>query len=116
MCVEEFKRINQPRVEKILAMLKTIETSAKSNKAHEIDIAKLLEPISDELTRLVDPMAVDIINERTGPAEIPSAKGADMDTRAVPAFVNAIPAANLPAWSLHLTTRLVAMPIPEEKA
>lgn len=41
----EFERINKPRVEKILKMLDTIATSARSNGADEDEINELLAPI-----------------------------------------------------------------------
>ena len=41
--MSEFLRINQPRIDKILKMLDTIETSARSNKATD-QLAALLEP------------------------------------------------------------------------
>lgn len=41
----EFERINAPRIEKILKMLKTIETSAKSNRCTD-DLAELLTPVA----------------------------------------------------------------------
>lgn len=44
----DFNRINEPRVEKIMAMLDTIDKSAKSNKA---DSATLLEPVRLRLNR-----------------------------------------------------------------
>lgn len=47
--ITQFERINQPRVEKILKMLDTIETSAKSNRATD-DLAALLSPVSARLT------------------------------------------------------------------
>lgn len=45
--MNELQRINGPRVEKILKMLATIDTSAKSNKATDEELAELLAPIRD---------------------------------------------------------------------
>jgi hypothetical protein len=45
----DFERINGPRVEKINAMLDTIDKSAKSQRIGEEDIAALLAPIAQRL-------------------------------------------------------------------
>lgn len=46
--MKTFTDINQPRIEKIMKMLDTIETSAKSNKAQG-ELAGLLAPVFDRL-------------------------------------------------------------------
>ena len=46
----DFHRINEPRVEKIMQMLDTIDKSARSNKA---DAAPLLEPVRLRLNKTV---------------------------------------------------------------
>lgn len=45
----EFQRINEDRPGKILKLLATIQTSAKSNKASDAEIAELLAPVRDAL-------------------------------------------------------------------
>jgi hypothetical protein len=46
----DFVRINQPRVEKILAMLDTIDKSARSQRVPDSETAALLQPIAQRLT------------------------------------------------------------------
>ena len=47
--MNDFERINAPRVQKVLKMLDTIETSAKSNRAED-RMAQLLEPLRKRLS------------------------------------------------------------------
>lgn len=47
----DFERINGPRAEKILKMLETIETSARSNKAED-QLGQLLAPVAERLAAI----------------------------------------------------------------
>ena len=44
----DFKRVNQPRIDKMLGMLDVIERSARSNKASH-EMTQLLEPVRQRL-------------------------------------------------------------------
>lgn len=60
--MDDFVRINQPRVEKILGILDTIDKSARSNKVHDgFEHAALLRPIWERIDKvgcaLIDPPA-----------------------------------------------------------
>ncbi|MEO1108284.1 MAG: hypothetical protein AAFX90_10210 [Pseudomonadota bacterium] len=46
----EFERINTPRVEKILKMFEVIQTSARSSRAGNDEIAKLLSPVATQFS------------------------------------------------------------------
>lgn len=48
MTTSDFKRVNQPRIEKILGMLDVIERSARSNKATD-EMTQMLEPVRKRL-------------------------------------------------------------------
>ena len=45
----EFERINAPRVAKLIKMLEVIETSARSNRVPEHELAALLRPVAQAL-------------------------------------------------------------------
>jgi hypothetical protein len=74
----DFERINAPRVEKIVASMKTIMKSAKSNKASVEDVRELFAPVTTRLAKLgplpaarVSEEAVEQIREAgPGPAMI----------------------------------------------
>jgi len=65
--MSELARINGPRVEKVVAMLATIEKSAKSQRAHELDIARLLAPVAEKLDEMLDADAVEMTRPKPGP-------------------------------------------------
>lgn len=50
--IEKFREINEPRVEKIVGMMKTIMKSAKSNKASVSDVRDLFVPVTTRLSKL----------------------------------------------------------------
>lgn len=47
--MNEFKRINEPRVEKMIAFIGHVLTSAKSQRATREEIVDLLSPVGDKL-------------------------------------------------------------------
>ena len=47
--MSDFERINAPRVDKIVDMLRVIAKSAKSNKASDEEVAALLAPVRKHL-------------------------------------------------------------------
>jgi hypothetical protein len=63
----ELMRINGPRVDKIVAALEVIEKSCKSQRAHELDVARLLAPVAEKLDSMLDPDAVHAISLKPGP-------------------------------------------------
>lgn len=69
--ISEFRRINEPRAQRAVEQLNHIAKSAASMKMHEIDVAKLLEPVTAKLAELRDQDAVDII-EGTAPRNVPA--------------------------------------------
>jgi hypothetical protein len=50
--MDDFRRINEPRVEKLVASMKTIMKSAKSNKASVEDVRDLFMPVTSRLAKL----------------------------------------------------------------
>lgn len=50
----DFERINKPRVGRIESLLEMIAVSARSNRAHETDIARLLQPVLGKMMDMVD--------------------------------------------------------------
>jgi len=59
----DFRRINEPRVEKIVASMKTIMKSAKSNKASVEDVRDLFVPVTSRLAKLGPPPVTTIPEE-----------------------------------------------------
>jgi len=55
---ENFKRINDPRVEKIVKMIDVIAKSAASMRIHELDVARMFQPVTDKIRETVDEDAV----------------------------------------------------------
>lgn len=77
--MNDFERINQPRVEKILKMLETIETSARSNKT-EAEVQNLLLPVYGKLGNqpiqqvnlVADQTSTVPVQRQTAPGSIPA--------------------------------------------
>jgi hypothetical protein len=61
--MDDFRRINEPRVEKIVHSMKTILKSAKSNKATVDDVRDLFAPVSTRLAKLGSARAVTVPDE-----------------------------------------------------
>ncbi len=53
--MSDFERINQPRVDKIVAALAVIRKSARSNRADPVEAYRLTLPIRDALVVAFDP-------------------------------------------------------------
>ena len=65
----DFERINQPRVEKITAMLEVIEKSGRSNRAGEGDYTALLKPVAERLRDLAGATPEPINPPKSEPAQ-----------------------------------------------
>lgn len=61
--MDDFRRINEPRVEKIVHSMKTIMKSAKSNKASVEDVRDLFVPVTSRLAKLGPAPVVTASNE-----------------------------------------------------
>jgi hypothetical protein len=65
----DFRRINEPRVEKLVASMKTIMKSANSNKASVEDVRDLFMPVTSRLAKLGPAPVGERLTET--PVEIP---------------------------------------------
>ena len=54
--MNDFTRVNAPRVEKMVAMLETIFKSARSNRVDDRDVQQLLAPLRDAERQLTTPL------------------------------------------------------------
>ncbi len=105
----DFARINQPRVEKIAAMIGVIRKSGRSQKVSAEDVAALLAPVAAQFADTPAPAA--------GIAQAPTSERPHEPTPPVPLteaphigriamFVDTLPAAHLSSYLLHIGNRL----------
>ena len=64
--ISEFRRINEPRVQRALEQIRHIEKSAKSMRIHELDVQSLMAPIRDEYQRINEDTEEFLQEERRG--------------------------------------------------
>jgi len=94
--LEDFTRINQPRVAKIGAMLAVIDKSARSLKIEPGGVADLLAPIAARFA------------EEAGPRPLarPTPLIAAPHQYQIGRFVDSLPAEHLACYITHLVARL----------
>lgn len=64
--LSEFRRINEPRVQRALEQMRHITKSAASMKIHDLDIQALMKPIRDEYQRINADVEEYLQEEATG--------------------------------------------------
>jgi hypothetical protein len=93
--MDDFRRINEPRVEKLVASMKTIMKSAKSNKASVEDVRDLFMPVTSRLAKL-GPAPVGVPDENPGPrAPVPVAFRLDLSLHSTRTALEAMDAQQL---------------------
>ncbi len=105
-----FTRINQPRVEKIEAMIATIRKSARSQKISDEDVAELLAPVATQLAVSHTEPSVEADTPPAVPAIKPPATLREAPhIHQIAGFVAALPSEQLPSYITHLVNRLCEM-------
>ncbi len=105
----DFDRINQPRIDKIKAMIATIRKSAHSQKISDEDVAELLAPVAAS----VGAQSAEAVSPATTPAQAKDAPPACPATlreaphiHQIAGFVASLPREQLPSYITHLANRL----------
>ncbi len=95
-----FTNTNQPRVDKIVAMITTIRKSAKSNRIGDDALAALLAPVSALVGDTATPEPV------AAPARPLGALCKAPHILQIAEFVAALPREQLPSYITHIVNRL----------
>lgn len=118
----EFARINQPRVDKILAALDTIEKSARSNRTEAAEVAELLAPLAERIAALTaapDQAEGTATVEAASPAVADEAFAAALDAvravhyHRVGLLADAVPEIAVAPLVTQLVNRLAERPAPQ---
>ncbi len=96
----DFTRINQPRVDKINAMISVVFKSARSNRTEGDEVNALLDPIRDRLGSTPAPQPVPT------PVKPPATLREAPHIQQIAGFVASLPREQLPSYITHLVNRL----------